>query len=89
MEKIWHIGESFTGDICIRDDNDQAVAVTVEVLDNRPETEENARLIAAAPELYRALVAVYGDIELQNVKGGSDELNAIVCEALRKVDTPT
>ena len=36
----------------------------------------------AAPDLYKALLAVYTDIELQNVEGGSDELNIIVQEAL-------
>lgn len=34
--------------------------------------------------LYEALLAVYKDIELQNVDGGSDELNIIVQQALAK-----
>ncbi len=34
-------------------------------------------------KLYEALLAVYKDIELQNVKGGSDELNMMVQGALK------
>lgn len=33
-------------------------------------------------KLFRALLAVYQDIELQNVEGGSAELNILVQEAL-------
>jgi hypothetical protein len=33
-------------------------------------------------KLYEALIAVYQDIELQNVEGGSDELNIMVGNAL-------
>lgn len=37
-------------------------------------------------ELRRILLAVYQDIELQNVKGGSEELNTMVSKALAKTD---
>lgn len=46
----------------------------------------NARLIASAPDLYEALKAVYKDIELNNVKGGSDELNVMVSSVLARVE---
>jgi len=36
--------------------------------------------------LYKALLAVYQDIELQNVEGGSDELNIQVQEALAEAE---
>lgn len=42
-------------------------------------------LHGSAPELYEALLAVYKDIELQNVEGGSDELNTMVSKALAEV----
>ena len=35
-------------------------------------------------QLYDALLAVYQDIELQNVEGGSDELNIQVQQALEQ-----
>ena len=35
-------------------------------------------------DLLEALQAVYADLELQNVKGGSDELNIMVQKALAK-----
>ena len=38
-------------------------------------------------ELRRILLAVYQDIELQNVKGGSEELSLMVSEALAKTET--
>jgi len=44
----------------------------------------NAKLIAAAPDLLNALMAVYQDIELQNAEGGSDELNVLVQNAINK-----
>ena len=50
------------------------------------EAEANAYLIEAAPELYRTLKAVYADIELQNVEGGSDELNFLVHQILALVE---
>lgn len=40
----------------------------------------------ATPDIYKALLAVYGDIELQNVKGGSEELNLQVQQALEKAE---
>ena len=55
-------------------------------LHNEEEDLANARLIAATPDLYEALMAVYTDIELQNVKGGCDELNFVVQQALAKVE---
>lgn len=48
------------------------------------EDQINARLIAAAPEMLATLETVYQDIELQNVKGGTDELNLMVQAAIRK-----
>jgi len=50
------------------------------------EVEANACLIAAAPDLLEALKAVYADIELQNVEGGSDELNLMVQMAISKAE---
>ena len=38
------------------------------------------------PELLEALQAVYADIELQNVSGGSDELNLQVQAVLAKAE---
>lgn len=38
-----------------------------------------------APELYEALLAVYRDIDLQSVDGGSDELNILVQQVIAKV----
>ena len=53
--------------------------------------EANARHIVHCvnchDELLEALQAVYSDIELQNVKGGSDELNFIVQQALAKAES--
>jgi hypothetical protein len=46
---------------------------------------ENEKLKADNTLLREALKAVYQDIELNNVKGGSDELNIMVQEALNKV----
>lgn len=37
-------------------------------------------------ELRRILLAVYQDIELQNVEGGSEELNLMVSEVLAKTE---
>ena len=36
----------------------------------------------ALEDLYEALLDVYGNIELQNVEGGSDELNIQVQRAI-------
>ena len=47
---------------------------------------ENCMIMKAGRDLYEALMAVYKDIELQNVKNGSDELNIIVQQALAKVE---
>ena len=44
----------------------------------------NAHLIAAAPDLLEALLAVYQDIEIQDVPGGSDELNFLVQQSIKK-----
>lgn len=46
-----------------------------------------ARMIKTWPQLLVALKAVYQDIELQNVPGGSDELNVLVQEAIALVET--
>ncbi len=43
---------------------------------------ELERMRAVNAELYNALAAVYSDIELDNVKGGSAELSIIVDRAL-------
>ena len=59
---------------------------TIARLEPGEEAEANAYLIEAAPELYRTLKAVYADIELQNVKGGSDELNFLVQQVLAQVE---
>ncbi len=40
------------------------------------------RMVKTWPQLLAALKAVYQDIELQNVPGGSCELNLMVQEAL-------
>jgi len=40
-----------------------------------------------ASKLYEALLAVYRDIDLQNVEGGSDELNLMVQEALTEAES--
>lgn len=40
----------------------------------------------SAPKLYEALLAVYKDIDLQNVQGGSDELNILVQQAIAEVE---
>ncbi len=37
--------------------------------------------------LHKALLAVYSDIELQNVEGGSDELNNMVIQALELMES--
>ena len=37
-------------------------------------------------ELRKILLAIYEDIELQNVEGGSEELNIMVSEALAKTE---
>ncbi len=54
------------------------------------ECEANAELMASAPDLLAenkklkaALIAVYSDIELQNVQGGSNELNLLVQTAIK------
>lgn len=44
----------------------------------------NAGKKSANDDLVNALMAVYTDIELNNVKGGSDELNVMVQKALSK-----
>ena len=43
-----------------------------------------ARLRAAAPDLLEALLEVYADIEIPNVKGGSDQLEQQVAAAIAK-----
>ncbi len=40
-------------------------------------------------ELYEALLAIYQDVELQNVEGGSDELNIRVQQALESYKQTT
>ncbi len=50
---------------------------------NSYNTSKDVYLIKSAPQLLEALQAVYKDIELQNVKGGSDELNLMVQEAIK------
>ena len=45
---------------------------------------EIERLKKINADLLEALKAVYNDIEVQNVKGGSDELNLVVQEAIKK-----
>ena len=37
-------------------------------------------------EMWEALLAVYKDIELQDVEGGSDELNQMVRGVLMKIE---
>ena len=54
--------------------------------DTCAEQKANAYLIAAAPELLAALNAVYSDIELNNVEGGSEELAFIVEQAIAKAE---
>lgn len=53
-------------------------------------TKDNATFIVEAcnghDALVAALQAVYRDIELQNVPGGSDELNLMVQAALERVE---
>lgn len=54
---------------------------------NVREQQANAERIVKAwngfDTLYNALMAVYSDIDIANVKGGSDELNAMVSAALQ------
>lgn len=48
---------------------------------------ENPQAVAdTIKDMYEALLSVYSDIELQNVAGGSDELNIMVQQALAKAD---
>ena len=49
-------------------------------------TEQLWRMKHHALEMYEALLAVYQDIEIQNVIGGSAELNVMVSEALAKAE---
>jgi len=54
------------------------------------EVQENVTYICKAVNNHEALLSalkkVYSDIELQNVEGGSNELNFIVQEAIEKAE---
>jgi len=49
-------------------------------------TDEAVKYLKHGPEMEKAIRAVYSDIELQNVSGGSNELNFLVASVLAKLD---
>lgn len=65
---------------------DGVVIARIEDEGNSGTPEANAHLIAAAPQMYEALLAVYEDIHLDLVQGGSNELNIKVQQALAKAE---
>lgn len=80
----WKVTEADTFTAKILGPNGYPIAYVEQGHETDPEA--NVHLIVAAPELLEALLAVYADIELQNVKGGSDELNLMVQAAIAKVE---
>lgn len=83
----WKLVQPKSGTLLIVSGNKNIASTsTATSIEDAQEVLGNAYLIASAPDMYEALLAVYQDIELQNVDGGSAELNLIVQKALAKAE---